>query len=291
MVKNASTQLAVILVRNHICRCVARNNQLHRLPQPRLQQHQLLKGLAQMDSSEIIKEIVLVRLFSIILRKSYKNSHVLDIDECTSNPCSQELICVNKNGGYVCEISHCGKGFKLKGRECIDIDECESNPCPLTHNCINKKGSFTCKHKNCPSGYKLSAIGECEDVNECQDREHLRCSNGYCVNTNGSFYCNCNPGYKKNGRVHCYDIDECAENIHGCSHQCINEFGGYRCSCDNGFRLNSDQRTCDDIDECSENGDLLCRGDCENTYGGYECRCPAGFRNHSSFCVGEENFY
>lgn len=43
------------------------------------------------------------------------------------------------------------------------------------------------------------------------------------------------------------------------------------------MKLSHDQLTCDDIDECSHDGDELC-GDleCHNTYGGYKCLCGDG---------------
>ncbi|CAG9812125.1 unnamed protein product [Chironomus riparius] len=216
-------------------------------------------------------------------QRNYKGICV-DIDECLFNPCDQGLICVNRNGGYTCEVSHCNPGFKPVGRTCEDINECDSNPCPLTHNCLNTHGSYACKMKMCTRGYRLDRTGGCEDINECHIYKNL-CRNADCINTNGSFLCNCNDGYRKDENNYCRDINECTENIHDCNHRCVNTFGGYQCYCEKGYRLNSDKKTCDDIDECRENGYLLCQGECVNTLGSYECRCPSGFRKEESYCI------
>lgn len=152
---------------------------------------------------------------------------------------------------------------------------------------MNTHGSYVCKMKFCPRGYRLDSFGGCEDIDECKIYKNV-CRNADCINTDGSYSCNCNQGFRMDEKKYCRDINECTENIHGCSHQCYNTFGGYQCYCENGFRLNADKKTCDDIDECSESRDLLCRGECENTLGGYECKCPAGFRMEDSYCTGME---
>ncbi|XP_070505862.1 fibulin-1-like [Chironomus tepperi] len=215
--------------------------------------------------------------------RNYKGICV-DIDECIFNPCEQGLICVNRNGGYTCEVSHCDAGFRPEGRACVDINECDSNPCPVTHNCVNTHGSYACRMKICPRGFIIDKYGRCEDVNECHIHKNL-CRNADCINTNGSFTCNCKAGFRKDDNNYCRDINECIENIHDCSHRCVNKIGGYQCFCDKGYRLNVDQRTCEDIDECREHGEQLCQGECVNTLGSYECRCPAGFRKEESYCT------
>lgn len=64
-----------------------------------------------------------------------------------------------------------------------------------------------------------------------------------------------------------------------CSQRCINYWGSYRCACNTGYRLNENNRTCEDIDECEVHKSYnLCLGICENTQGSYQCACPAGYR-------------
>lgn len=55
--------------------------------------------------------------------------------------------------------------------------------------------------------------------------------------------------------------------------------GSYRCACDSGYRLNANNRTCEDIDECEVHKSYdLCMGICQNTPGSYKCTCPPGYK-------------
>ncbi|KRT81667.1 EGF-like domain containing protein [Oryctes borbonicus] len=204
-----------------------------------------------------------------------------DIDECKNNPCSQLERCENLNGRYQC-ISRlqCKLGFELNsaGTECVDIDECArgTHQCSSTQICKNGFGYHVC---TCPPGHKLNANNHCEDINECEYYRGRACSNNAeCINTIGSFECRCNDGLKQVGRDICDDIDEC-EMSGLCQQRCVNLWGSYRCSCDRGYSLNSDNRTCSDIDECEKFKDQqLCIATCQNTPGSYVCSCPRGYR-------------
>ncbi|KAF1465587.1 von Willebrand factor C and EGF domain-containing protein, partial [Pygoscelis antarcticus] len=70
-----------------------------------------------------------------------------DIDECLSAAC--EGLCVNTEGGFVCE---CGPGMQLSTdrHSCQDTDECLATPCQ--HRCKNSIGSYRC---SCRPGYHL----------------------------------------------------------------------------------------------------------------------------------------
>ncbi|KFM00376.1 von Willebrand factor C and EGF domain-containing protein, partial [Aptenodytes forsteri] len=75
-----------------------------------------------------------------------------DIDECLSAAC--EGLCVNTEGGFVCE---CGPGMQLSTdrHSCQDVNECrrpgERRACQ--HACHNTPGSYLC---SCRPGYRLS---------------------------------------------------------------------------------------------------------------------------------------
>ncbi|CAF92403.1 unnamed protein product, partial [Tetraodon nigroviridis] len=71
------------------------------------------------------------------------------------------------------------------------------------------------------------------------------------------------------------DIDECLENNGGCDHFCRNTVGSFECSCQKGHKLLTDERTCQDIDECSF--ERTCDHTCINYPGSYECLCNKGF--------------
>ncbi len=63
---------------------------------------------------------------------SFKNN-IADVDECTSDPCQEEDICINSWGSYVC-----------LSQPTQDINECLNSPCPDEATCINTPGSFRC---------------------------------------------------------------------------------------------------------------------------------------------------
>ena len=52
---------------------------------------------------------------------------------------------------------------------------------------------------------------------------------------------------------------------------CVNTVGSFYCACQVGYNLNSNFRTCDDINECTVGHP--CPGDCINTIGSFQCRC------------------
>ncbi|KAK1790360.1 hypothetical protein P4O66_014256, partial [Electrophorus voltai] len=71
------------------------------------------------------------------------------------------------------------------------------------------------------------------------------------------------------------DIDECLENNGGCDHLCRNTVGSFECSCQKGHKLLTNERTCQDIDECSF--ERTCDHICINYPGSFECVCHRGY--------------
>lgn len=72
------------------------------------------------------------------------------------------------------------------------------------------------------------------------------------------------------------DIDGC--HSRNCTHGCFQTPEGPQCDCNPGFELQSDQRTCLDIDECKKSDDNICSQKCTNTKGAFKCTCESGFR-------------
>ncbi|XP_056657618.1 von Willebrand factor C and EGF domain-containing protein isoform X2 [Monodelphis domestica] len=112
-----------------------------------------------------------------------------DIDECLSSSC--EGLCVNTEGGFVCE---CGPGMQLSAdrHSCQDTDECLGIPCQQS--CKNSIGSYRC---SCRAGFYLHGNRHsCVDVNECRRPPERRVCHHSCHNTMGSFRCACRAGFR-----------------------------------------------------------------------------------------------
>lgn len=174
----------------------------------------------------------------------------VDVDDCTllENDCDH--ICHNFEGGYRCS---CEEGYVLlaDNRTCRDVDECSASPCH--HTCINLLGSYRCE---CDRGYVLD-----EDGSSCIGTRSCKCKQEEC--------------YQLLHLLSPPDVDECLSLISGCDHECDNTEGSYECSCRTGYRLAGDNRTCQDLDECSRPNP--CSQICVNLQGEFRCECEQGF--------------
>ncbi|EHB13216.1 hypothetical protein GW7_11589 [Heterocephalus glaber] len=174
----------------------------------------------------------------------------MDVDECTvvNGGCQQR--CINTLGTFHCE---CDTGYRLHAdeRTCIKMDPCTGgNGC--AHICQNENGMPRCA---CHPGYQLS-----EDKKTCEAL--------FCLFWKG---------------IELEIVNSCEKNNGGCSHHCEHEIGGPHCSCNHGHQLDSDKKTCIDLDEC-ESGEACCAQLCINYLGGYECSCQEGFVISSDGC-------
>ncbi|XP_034656896.1 uncharacterized protein LOC117894121 isoform X2 [Drosophila subobscura] len=233
-----------------------------------------------------------------------------DIDEClhSNGQCTQ--LCLNQPGGFACA---CESGFEITpdGFGCLDIDECSQEYGNCSDICINLLGAHACA---CERGYELSADGKsCQDIDECVGLLSGGCTHE-CINKNGSFECGCPLGYilEEDNRScrpalvgcppgsqqtsdgcepikcglglllgadgSCVDVDECQLNNGGCSHRCENSQGSFQCACPAGYQLDSDLRTCQDVDECALDKESCVAGSCVNEPGGFRCECGLGKR-------------
>ncbi|XP_057398637.1 latent-transforming growth factor beta-binding protein 2 isoform X9 [Balaenoptera acutorostrata] len=216
------------------------------------------------------------------------------IDRCAAgatNICGPGT-CVNLPDGYRCI---CSPGYRLHPSQayCTDDDECLRDPCKGRGHCVNRVGSYSCF---CYPGYTLATSGatqECQDIDECEQPEV--CSGGRCTNTEGSYHCECDQGYVMVRKGHCQDVNECL-TPGVCTHgTCINLEGSFRCSCEPGYEVTSDEKGCQDVDECEDPQSSCLGGECKNTAGSYQCLCPPGFQLANGTacedvdeCVGEE---
>ncbi|VDO82337.1 unnamed protein product [Heligmosomoides polygyrus] len=197
-----------------------------------------------------------------------------DINECLNKTICGGLMCINLPGSYKCRCN-AGYEFNEKTKSCVDVDECEKfagHVCDLSAECENTIGSFTCK---CKPGFKLASDGRrCEDINECLTGA-ARCEQK-CINIPGSYQCICDRGYTVGNDL--------------CMGGCINTKGSYLCECPPGYKIQTDGRTCVDVDECALGE---CQGHdriCVNTLGQYKCHnieCPPNYvhdKNYKNRC-------
>ncbi|KAM7309251.1 fibulin-1 isoform X4 [Ixodes scapularis] len=257
------------------------------------------------------------------LRYSHHFEKCLDVDECQegTHTCGSVQLCTNTEGGFTCRTTEqCQKGFRYNRvtRKCEDIDECQerTHDCNLrSQACINVNGSYSCRNKiRCPAGYRLDEnTRSCIDVDECLHGLHS-CSSreSKCVNTVGSYRCIKKSRYYDcpRGFVYSSHLKGCeakpadghlCEQYNPCMHKCRNSGTTLVCECHEGYRLEEDNKSCADVDECSDgthNCDLTTH-ECMNKPGGFGCipksdtdvpsvdsetpqQCEAGFKYNSA---------
>ncbi|KRK01364.1 uncharacterized protein LOC6533343 isoform X2 [Drosophila yakuba] len=188
-----------------------------------------------------------------------------DVDECLVNNGGCQQVCRNLPGTHACA---CERGYELAEdkQSCQDVDECAgllSGGC--SHECINKAGTFEC---GCPLGYILN-----DDGRSCHPAL-VGCPPGTQRSAEGCAPIECNSGFILGSDDKCVDIDECQKKNGGCSHRCSNSEGSFKCSCPPGYKLDSDQKTCQDIDECAQDKTSCITGKCINEIGGFRCEFP-----------------
>nr|XP_021561177.1 fibrillin-3 [Neomonachus schauinslandi] len=243
-----------------------------------------------------------------------QNDRCVDTDECSEEPNLCLFgTCTNSPGSFQCL---CPPGFVLSdnGHRCFDTRQSfcftrfEAGRCSVPKAFNTTKAQCCCSQRPgegwddpcelcpqegsaafqelCPFGHgAVPGLDDSrEDVNECADSPGV-CTNGLCVNTDGSFRCECPFGYSLDFTgIRCVDTDECSVG-HPCGQgTCTNVIGGFECACADGFEPGP-MMTCEDVDECSLNP-LLCAFRCRNTEGSYVCTCPAGYalREDGAMC-------
>ncbi|XP_011945515.1 PREDICTED: fibrillin-2 isoform X5 [Cercocebus atys] len=234
-----------------------------------------------------------------------KSENCIDINECDEDPNICLFgSCTNTPGGFQCL---CPPGFVLSdnGRRCFDTRQSfcftnfENGKCSVPKAFNTTKAKCCCSKmpgegwgdpcELCPKDDEVAFQDLCpyghgtvpslhdtrEDVNECLESPGI-CSNGQCINTDGSFRCECPMGYNLDYTgVRCVDTDECSIGNPCGNGTCTNVIGSFECNCNEGFEPGP-MMNCEDINECAQNP-LLCAFRCMNTFGSYECTCPIGY--------------
>ena len=85
----------------------------------------------------------------------------------------------------------------------------------------------------------------------------------------------------------CADVNECFGILNNCHENafCTNSEASFNCQCNIGYE--GDGVTCDDIDECLQDGICPEHAVCENSDGSYNCNCDGnpGFKVAKNGCV------
>ena len=207
-----------------------------------------------------------------------------------SEICTDAEILVAGDAKFTCA---CPENSSITADGCEDYNECNDvcNQGEAVETCINKHFindgvTHTC---TCATGYRKEITdpsttpatvddNKCVDIDECQSNPCT--GNGAkCTNTAGSYVCECElAGTQLVGDV-CENIDECTAGTDDCAHVCNDNAPAaegdafFTCSCDDGYALESDGKSCGDIDECAGDNECVANASCDNTIGSYECTC------------------
>lgn len=149
------------------------------------------------------------------------------------------------------------------------------NNCTFKDHCVNLEGSYQC---TCPEFYTKNSLGVCIDLNECDLKQH-KCEHN-CINQSPGYNCSCNLNYELNNTFNCTihtPNDSCTAL--NCQQFCNFSTSPITCSCRDGYKLNANDGTCDDVDECSDKTHKCdSNAECKNLIGSYRCECKPGFK-------------
>ncbi|XP_002024364.2 putative vitellogenin receptor [Drosophila persimilis] len=169
--------------------------------------------------------------------------------------------------------------------DCGDMCSINEFQCRTGKQCIRKE--FHCdRARDCLDGSDEEACDKIQNQTLSKPwttasracRPHLfDCQDGECVDM--SRVCNSFPDCQNGSDEGPQCATACRASAGGgrpvCQHKCRATPAGAVCSCFDGYRLDTDQRSCVDVNECLDG--QPCAQICENTLGGYQCQCHADF--------------
>ncbi|XP_045777367.1 low-density lipoprotein receptor isoform X7 [Maniola jurtina] len=189
----------------------------------------------------------------------------------TEFECKDRMTCVHR--AWVCDGD----------RDCPDGGDESPEICHGNHTC--RLDQFQCKDRSCiPGAFYCNGEKDCPDGSDevnctrpkpvCDKKTEFDCGGGMCIPL--SKVCDKHPdcpNFEDEPTNRCGE-DECAKNNGGCTQKCVDTPVGYYCDCEKGYKL-TDNRTCEDIDECLDPG--ACSQICINEKGTFKCECHSGY--------------
>lgn len=109
-----------------------------------------------------------------------------------------------------------------------------------------------------------------EPERSCNRKTEFDCGGGMCIPLSKVCDKNQDCPNAEDEPVDKCGRDECKLNNGGCSQLCVDTQANYYCDCRKGYKLTSDNRTCEDINECEIPGS--CSQLCTNERGGFKVK-------------------
>jgi Notch-like protein len=210
-----------------------------------------------------------------------------EIDECATDPCSNQGVCIDEIGFYSCNCTDTG----YEGVDCeVDFNDCLGDPC-LNNGTCSDDGSipnaFNC---TCESGYSGTF---CEiDPPPCEDMPCL--NNGTCTEdlTNLTYECACTEAYTG---TNCELDVVCASSPctnNGTCVDAVDDSSLFTCTCEAGYT----GATCEiEVDGCeAEPCHVAGTSSCFNLGAAlFDCKCLDGWSGEfceiHDFCNGTQS--
>ncbi|XP_059222428.1 putative vitellogenin receptor isoform X2 [Stomoxys calcitrans] len=210
-------------------------------------------------------------------RKMTCGSEKFPMFQCSSDPNVCLEMSAKCNGSAECprgdDEAECGHICSIYEFQCKTSKECVRNEfrCDHEKDCTDGSDEDHCEHHRAWNG----TTGTQPSNEKACDPKMFDCGNGRCVDE--SRVCNgfedCENGADE-GPL-CKTACDPKSGQRMCQNKCRATPSGAVCSCFNGYKLDSDRRTCLDVNECEELDP--CAQVCENNLGSYRCSCYPEF--------------